>query len=246
MAHYTLVRPLGWTFLSALASAEMEEIDEKLAACLHEGGGTWALTDVMVIGGDGIQMTGPLVLDGTTTVHGTATVKDGGVLRVEDTGLLQLALPPSYIDPLVIGRTASEIIDGSGNVFNFWGGPITIPDATAWLVPIDVPPSEGGTLYVEEIAVRINPVVGAPVAKLAIGLSRLLSTGAVTNVVAPVSDPAVGAGYSDEHKYERTISYATSSEYQYAILIVGEVGGGAADVSLLGVSYDLKFTKASV
>ena len=67
MAHNSRIRAPGfWVALGVLDAAEMELVDSARYLAIHEGGGTWAITDNVVIGAAGAQTwhyTLPVVAD---------------------------------------------------------------------------------------------------------------------------------------------------------------------------------------
>jgi hypothetical protein len=65
MAHNTRIRfPGTWTPLSVLYAAELERLDAaQFAAIDGDAGGTWAPSDPVIVGGDGVHVTGTLTAD---------------------------------------------------------------------------------------------------------------------------------------------------------------------------------------
>lgn len=108
MPHNNRIRLSGtWTDGSVVLSEEMERLDAAQYAAIHEGGGTWASTSQIILGGAGMRVTGPLVADdlsghvksgqtltadlgGTVAVKGVLDIQGGGVEKIEAGGLLRV------------------------------------------------------------------------------------------------------------------------------------------------------------
>lgn len=73
-----------WTALSVLYAAELELLDAaQFSSPDFDAGGTWAPSDPVIVGGDGIHVTGLLLADNLTgTITGTVTVGPDGLISV--------------------------------------------------------------------------------------------------------------------------------------------------------------------
>lgn len=116
MAHFSLIRPLGWDFLSAFASAEAQTMDEMLEKCLNaDEGGSWAPSAPIIIGGSGINTTGLLNVDGTLDVDGAAdfgaaTTFSGGTWPLVNSRSVAVSSVPR-----VLGSTSLNGISGAAS-----------------------------------------------------------------------------------------------------------------------------------
>lgn len=84
MAHFDYLKPGGvWSLLSLLSSSIMAEIDRRIYKSINgDEGGVWAPNPTpIIIGGLGLQVTGPLVAD-----DASITIKSGNFLTVESGG----------------------------------------------------------------------------------------------------------------------------------------------------------------
>ncbi len=84
MSHFVNVRAGAvWAGTSDLLSAEMAVFDTQLFKAINgDGGGTWAPSAVITIGGSGMDVTGPFTAAniGTSTLSGTLGVASGGAV----------------------------------------------------------------------------------------------------------------------------------------------------------------------
>lgn len=94
MAHFAYTRAGGvWNALTVLTSAEMADLDAKTFAAINgDAGGTWAPSDPIIIGGDGLDATGPLASSGGATFTAGAFRISGGSCRVDVLGDFRLGL----------------------------------------------------------------------------------------------------------------------------------------------------------
>lgn len=102
MAHFDFTRPLAdWTGASTVTPAEMGDLDSKTKRAINgDEGGAWAPTDVITIGGDGLEVSGELyatdvqhlIMTGTAGIDVTAasriTIESGAGLDVDPGGLI--------------------------------------------------------------------------------------------------------------------------------------------------------------
>lgn len=130
MAHNNRIRLAGlWTPGSVIDPAEMEALDAAQYLSLHEGGGTWAITSNMLVGGQpgvGWRFTLPLTVDdlaghvkngrklyidsgGTLEVNGLVDVKSGGVQKIQPGGLVRVL--GAFLNPGAIQIEAGGWLD---------------------------------------------------------------------------------------------------------------------------------------
>ncbi len=133
MAHNNRIRLAGlWTPGSVIDPAEMEALDAAQYLSLHEGGGTWAISTNMLVGGQpgvGWRFTLPLTVDdlaghvkngrklyidsgGTLEVNGLVDVKSGGVQKIQPGGLVRVL--GAFLNPGVIQIEAGGWLDIQG------------------------------------------------------------------------------------------------------------------------------------
>lgn len=113
--------PGMWISASVISPLEMEKIDDYYNA-IDGRGGTYAPTDPIVIGGDGVTLAGALhSLTGTLTVASLAqiTVADGGTVKAEGSGSADIKL-------YVSGGVAKLDIQNGANQRVLTGGALDI------------------------------------------------------------------------------------------------------------------------
>lgn len=79
MAHFVRIRPSGfWTIASTVDPAEWEALDENQFKSINgDDGGSWAPSSPIVVGGSGINVTGPAILGNVTDIDLDGTVNLG-------------------------------------------------------------------------------------------------------------------------------------------------------------------------
>lgn len=119
MGHNAFIRAGGgvgvWNNGSAVTPAEFSAFDNAQYSAIHEGGGTWSAASVIVIGGLGINITGPSVLDDITgsTITGDVTILAGGYIQVNDNASIALN------GDLAFGATGTLVaVSGSSCTWN--------------------------------------------------------------------------------------------------------------------------------
>jgi len=118
MAHNARIRAPGfWVALGVLDAAEMELVDSARYLSIHEGGGTWAITDNVTIGAAGAQSwyySLPVLCDDLTAVVKTTkniTFDAGSLLLVNGTYTLHGA--GSITGTMTVGAAGSiQVISG--------------------------------------------------------------------------------------------------------------------------------------
>lgn len=136
MAHNTRIRAPGfWVALGVLDAAEMELVDAARYLSIHEGGGTWAITDNVVIGAIGAQTwhyTLPVVCDDLAAVvkMGKAVTFDSGSTLTVNGGYT-LHGAGSITGVMTVGSNGAIIVT-TGRAINFQAGSfLTISTAFA-------------------------------------------------------------------------------------------------------------------
>lgn len=126
MAHNARIRAPGfWVALGVLDAAEMEQVDAARYLSIHEGGGTWAITDNVVIGAAGAQTwhyTLPVVADdisGHVVNLKSLTFDVGSLLLVNGSYTLHGAGGVTGV--MTIGAAGSIVVT-SGRFITFQGG----------------------------------------------------------------------------------------------------------------------------
>jgi hypothetical protein len=88
---FTRTRPPGfWTFNSVVAPSEFEHIDDYSYAIDGLGGGTYAPTALITIGGSGLNVTGPMDATdvGTMDVYTTFSIRGGATMQMFGTQIV--------------------------------------------------------------------------------------------------------------------------------------------------------------
>jgi len=120
MAHFALTRAdlNAWADGTAVEAAEYWDLDQKTFAAINgDAGGTWAPTAPIIIGGDGLNLTGLLDIDGAAIFDGAVTFNAAvtfnenctaeflaGTLKFTS-GLLRGTASVNTGNPLTIGGT---------------------------------------------------------------------------------------------------------------------------------------------
>ncbi len=137
MAHFDYIKPGGvWSLLSLLSSGIMAEIDRRIYKSINgDEGGVWAPTPTaIIIGGLGLQVTGPF-----TASNANITIKTGKFLTVESGGTanflsgsaINLAGETTVSGPLSI--TSGTVVESEGDI-ELIGGSFTISSPTSFTI----------------------------------------------------------------------------------------------------------------
>jgi hypothetical protein len=131
MAHFDYIRPGGvWSLLSLLSSAAMAEIDRRIFKSINgDEGGVWAPTPTpIIIGGLGVQVTGPF-----EALNADITIPTGNFLTVELGGTVdcQVGSTVDILGTLLIGGTTTI------------SGPVTINSGVAVTSEADIELTDG-------------------------------------------------------------------------------------------------------
>ena len=99
MAAYTRYYPSGTSDGNVLPAAWVNYIDSKLPDIINADGGTWAPSTAIVLGGSGINITGPALFDGTVDVGSGANVNinNGADIEVANGGDINVASGGSIV-----------------------------------------------------------------------------------------------------------------------------------------------------
>lgn len=109
MAAFAFRRPSGiWSSLSGFSSADAADFDLKLTKCLNAAeGGAWSPTDVISIGGEGVEITTKLQLgpDATFSLGGSQGVDPGFYIRATSdlNKMTYTDMPFVAVDDVVLG-----------------------------------------------------------------------------------------------------------------------------------------------
>lgn len=125
MAHNPLIR-LGadWSLDDVVTAGEFSTLDTRQFQGINgDLGGTWAPSDQIVIGGDGLYVTGPSRFDGVTylemAVSGEIALADGSILSVPDGASI---VCNSNTTTAIDMESGSEMLVHSGASVTFDGG----------------------------------------------------------------------------------------------------------------------------
>jgi hypothetical protein len=110
MAHFDYIKPGGtWGLLSLVSSAILEQIDRRLYKTVNgDEGGVWAPTPTaIIIGGLGLQVTGPFAASNaniTITTGKFLTVESGGTIAAQSGSIINLAGTTTISGPVTINN----------------------------------------------------------------------------------------------------------------------------------------------
>ena len=148
MAHFDYTRPGGiWSGSDDFLTAEIEDLDSKTERAINgDEGGTWAPTDVITIGGDGLTVSGPFVAsdcEGLTLTTGTLTVQSGAEINVDTGGGLVIAASGTFIAQAssVIDFESGCDLDIACNTEILSGGSIIFRSGSQMIAAVSVRPS---------------------------------------------------------------------------------------------------------
>ncbi len=127
MAHFDRIRDPGfWVALGNLLASEMELFDAHLAGAINgDGGGVWAPSSLIEIGGLGLKITGPFVVTSQAQLQDGAVVSGGnlsvsldatvqGDLLVQST--LEVEGTSEFHDDVLISGGGDLSVSGDANV----------------------------------------------------------------------------------------------------------------------------------
>lgn len=87
----SLVKPAGWAFGEILTSAQVEQLDANAASAVDGvGGGTYAPSGIIIIGGAGLRVTSTFQVTGTFSLTGDAVIGNS------DTDTLSVVATPTF------------------------------------------------------------------------------------------------------------------------------------------------------
>lgn len=139
MAHFDYIKPGGtWGLLSLLSSAIMAEIDSRIYKAINgDEGGVWAPnTTAIIIGGLGLEVTGPLVANDADIKF--LTVESGGTVDCQVGSIVTLAGATTISGTLAIDVAATVTCDGTVDVtdgtFTFGGNSLVSFQASTVLL----------------------------------------------------------------------------------------------------------------
>jgi hypothetical protein len=117
MAHFDFTRPgCVWTGSPALLTAEIADLDSKTKRALNgDDGGTWAPTTTIVVGGQGLEVTGVFIsseCQGLELTSGEIVVYSGAQININSGGEIEL--------------TGDLKVNSGGNINVLSGGEIEV------------------------------------------------------------------------------------------------------------------------
>lgn len=129
MAHFVVIHggtgvPGAWAPGYVVTQTDLQTIDERLAACIHEGGGTWALSAPLIIGNSTVRFTDVFQASGNVTFDGAAaTVAVSVNTAFEASGTTTLQGATTYITSAAVnvgtGFNAPNWQIKAGSQFDF-------------------------------------------------------------------------------------------------------------------------------
>lgn len=216
MPHNALIRPGGvWISLSNVTQAEWEAFDLRQFQSINgDLGGTWAPSSAIIIGGSGMHLTGAVIAD-DLTLSGLTKVKlaSRSITRVQESYLVDavsfLASPAPVNVPASGGIQYQKLLIPNG---------VTLTAVIAYINPPNdgVLPGARPTLTVKKINI---------------------TTGAVTTIGGPTTDPNATVGaYEAHHGFGPTglAEVVDRTQFSYYAQIAGESGGSDTAVPWYG------------
>lgn len=174
---FARVKPANWGVGEKLTSAQVNAADAYWPDVIDgAGGGTWAPTDPIIIGGDGLAVTGPFsannaTVTGTVSVIGTTTLN---VLDVNDLATFTVGV--------VIASGASINVD-SGSI---------ILSGAGLAVGTGVPSTFGGTVDFNDAVVAADDFTVLGATSLAAATAASLVVGSAVTLDATTLSTASG------------------------------------------------------
>lgn len=242
MAHFALTRIGGWVPLSVPTAADFNDFDAKTAASINgDGGGAYAPTTIITIGGLGIAFTTVVNVANTATVScagafnlttgGLFTAQSGSSLTVAEASGLQLGGTsfPSFTAPRTRVVLQPLVLGGISNMSSGLGIGVTSTGTGASARMMLTALHNGATLSAITITRNYPVRTTIPAVPPSIAINRTnVTTGFQDSVLAST----VATGFSNS---TASNTFAVSgpnnvidtSTYFYELDITDESGAGA-------------------
>lgn len=112
---FSLIKAGGWAFGEILTSAQMDALDADHAAAIDGvGGGTYAPSNPIVVGGDGLSVTGPFACSGPATFTSTVTLGNAESDTITVNGLLVINNDLVIDNDVQLGSGGADAISVDG------------------------------------------------------------------------------------------------------------------------------------
>jgi len=112
---FALVKPSGWAFGEIFTSPQLETLDADHAAAIDGvGGGTYAPSAPIIIGGSGLEVTGALTVSGAADFTGDVTLGSSGADTITVNGIIGFTQNVSFANDVVLGLTSGDAITVGG------------------------------------------------------------------------------------------------------------------------------------
>jgi hypothetical protein len=156
MAHFDYIKPGGvWGLLSLLSSAIMQEIDRRIYKTINgDEGGVWAPSSMIIIGGQGLGVSGPFGADDANIdiKNGKSIdVESGGTIDCQAGSIVDLAGTVTLTGTLDIDATATVNSEGTVNVTDgafYFGGTSLVQFSASTVIISTVNVSSPGAIAV--------------------------------------------------------------------------------------------------
>jgi hypothetical protein len=234
MANFPRIRLPGfWVLGSVVDPAEFEAIDAIRPMLINAAdGSTHAPTDPIVIGGDGLQVTGPLSASGNVTITGggTTDITMSGTTRVKLGSRSITRIQPFFFH-------SSDAASWTINEYGF-ATQIDNDDLVATTCPVR--PPHGSILTSVSVILRgAAGHAGLPGTMPHIWLTRVPDTGSPVDIGNQADPTNVLATYESTHGVtisglSETINRATG---RYVIRVYGEKGANTSSPANLKVYH---------
>lgn len=247
MAHFDYTRPGGvWSGSVIVTTAEIEDLDSKTERAINgDEGGTWAPTDPIVIGGDGMEINGPLIADDVQQIDLTAGFIEafsGTEIRVDSGATLILSGDQNVESGGNINvKSGGEIEVRSGGLFEVLAGGIV--DIFG-----DMDIESGGSLEIKSgggfattagatVVLAADMVQSGKVTKTGSGGRTVLRSTTVTNLnsTPDITNDVWFITINDGNTYSATLDVTTPAPATGEVVIVRKIGtSGQLNISSEG------------
>lgn len=222
-------KPAGWSTGEILTSAQANSIGTQLPYAVDgNAGGTYAPSDPIIIGGDGLTVTGALTASGASNYPALSPTRTlTGIISMAPIDNVLSGAAPAWGQTLSIGATFR------GWIQNSVSGPHEIvfhisPPVGATLKTV--------TLYIDGDGTTAGAGHGAlpanmPIVRLA---SYVNSTGTESTIASQADTAANVGAYETYHAITLSgLSTVVASGTSYSVVLVGETGANAANDCLV-------------
>ncbi len=226
-------KPLGWAYGEILTSAQMNSVGSQIPYAIDgNAGGTYAPSDPIIIGGDGLSVTGALTGLNTATFGGTSMTS------------IKAAIPSirssyEYILPMMAQTIGADWAASSGS----YSATAVSGGSPARFLTIPIGPlprhQADAAMYLKEVMIVVQGGAGhggvLPNTMPKLSLWRVIYSGGSTQVGSTSTDSsASAAAYEGEHSIFCSVSHQIELFMPGGALyfILENEFGGSAQVGL--------------